>query len=128
MSCRASSSARHRPTGPAPTTMTGSEADIAAALSLRDDVLHRTGPALVGQVEHEAGRRLVLRLVEGVRRGRAAGKIFAAGVDHLLFGFIEIVDPHAEVIEAELLVAFFLQQRDVEDAVRHIDAASGGAR
>ena len=30
------------------------------------------------------------------------------------------------MIEAELLVAFLAEQGDVEDAVRHIDAAPGG--
>src|SRR5215510_10261855 len=72
MSCCAKASARHRPTGPAPTTTTGSGFAIAAlfrggGLLGRYHVLHRAGPALVGQIEHQAGRRLVFRLVERIR-------------------------------------------------------------
>src|ERR1044071_7935084 len=96
MSCCASASARHRPTGPAPTTATGSglvmERTHAAAGPLlggcglldRDHVLDRASPAGVRQVENQAGRALVLRLVERLGRGRAAREVCATGLDHFL--------------------------------------------
>ena len=75
ISCCASARARHSPTGPAPTTTTGSDFAILNAAGNRSslrrsgflrrhDVLHRARPAFVGQIEHKAGRRLVFRLVE----------------------------------------------------------------
>src|SRR5918993_1682445 len=108
----AKASDRHRPTGPAPMTTTRSESGFmpawrpmdrkreAARSALRNDVLHGAGPTLVGEVEHDAGRILVFRLVERIGRGRPAGEIGSAGVDHLFLRFIQVVHPHAEVIYA----------------------------
>ena len=66
-------------------------------------------------------------LAESEKKVFDAGGTYLAGFRDLLFRFVEIVDPHAEVIEAFLLVALGLQQRDVHHAVRHIDAAPRGA-
>src|SRR5262245_55748620 len=66
--------------------------------ALRHHVLYRADPAGMGEVEHNAERVLVLGLIIGLRRGRTAGEIAAARIDHLLLGFIEIIDPHAEMI------------------------------
>src|SRR5581483_672912 len=103
----ASASARHRPTGPAPTTITplaAMSATESGRLLRRHHVLHSASPAGVGEIEYEAGWRLVLRLIVGLWRSRASGEIFAAGVHHFFLSLIEIVDPHAEVVEAELLL------------------------
>src|SRR5215216_6911496 len=121
----ASASARHSPTGPAPPTTTRSS--VLSGSAFRHHVLDGSRPALVGQIEHDADRVLVLCLVVGVRRCRSAFQIGAAGVDYLLLGLVEIVDPHAEVIEAELLVvALPLEQRHVDGAIRHVEAAARG--
>src|SRR5262245_48696065 len=99
-------------------------------------VLHRADPAGVGEVEHDAERILVLGFVIGVRVGggawgfglRPAGEILAAGIDHLLLGLVEIIHPHAEVIDADLLVPFLLEQRDVDGAVGDVEPAPRPAR
>src|SRR5262249_42230694 len=69
-----------------------------------------------------------VRGVTGGRRLRAAGEILAAGVDHLLLGLVEIVHPHAEMVDADLLVALLLEQRDVDGAVGDVEPAPGLAR
>src|SRR5689334_878069 len=129
ISCCASRSARQSPTGPAPMTTTRLLlAPAIAALRLRHHVLDGAGPARVGEVEHDAERVLVLRLVERVGRGRPARQIGAASVDHLLLGRVEVVDPHAEMVDTDLLLlGLLLEQRHVDGAVRHVDAAPRGA-
>src|SRR5216684_1615038 len=128
MSFCASASDRQSPTGPAPITTTRDLTSDISRSGLRHHVLDGAGPAGVGQVEHDAERILVLRLVERVRRGRPARQIGAARVDHFLLGGVEVVHPHAIVIDADLLLlALLLEERDVHHAVRHIDAAPRGA-
>src|ERR1700730_9809591 len=77
----------------------------------------------MGEVEHDAERVLVFGLVIRLRAGRPAGEIGSAGVDYLLLRRVEVVHPHAEMIDADLLVAFLLEQRDVHDPIGHIRAA-----
>src|SRR5262249_40123402 len=48
--------------------------------------------------------------------------------DHLLLGLVEIVHPHAEVIDADLLVAFLPEQRDVDGAIGDVEPAPRLAR
>src|SRR5271155_5224493 len=64
----------------------------------RDDFLDRTAPAVVRQIEDDAVRILVFDLVEGVRIvvGPAA-KMSGARIGRLFGGFLEIVDPQAEM-------------------------------
>src|SRR5580692_6026101 len=97
-----------------------------------DDFLHRTAPAIVGQVEDDAVRVLVFDLVEGMRIvvGLAA-EMGGAGVGRLLGGVFEVVDPHAEMHEAVVAlmearnVAVVFQQRDIDGAVGHVAADAG---
>src|SRR5262245_38497626 len=125
----ASASERHKPTGPAPMTTTRSDLLIAAVLPLscwrrsrlRHDVLGGADPAIVRQVEDDAERIAILRLIIGVRRARPAFKIGPARVDHLLLRRIEIVDPHPEVIEPDLLVPLLLEEGDVDGPVRQVE-------
>src|SRR5580704_10986006 len=77
-------------------------------LRLRRHFLGGAGPAVMGQVKHHAVGVAKFCLVERIRRGRPARKIGAAGLRDLLLRFVEIIDPHAEVIEARLLVALVL--------------------
>src|SRR5262245_2761005 len=97
-------------------------------------VLHGADPAGVGEVEHDAERILVLGLVVGVRAGarsrrlRPAGQILAARAHDLLLRFVEIIHPHSEVVDADLLVPFLLEQRDVDGAVGDIEPTPGLAR
>src|SRR6516165_3020155 len=120
----ASASDRQSPTGPAPTTITRLEetepasrlcASRATSILCGHHVLHGADPAGVGEVEHDAERILVLGLVVGVRGGtrsrrlRPAGKILAARAHDLLFRLVEIIHPHPEVVDADLLVAFLLE-------------------
>src|SRR5580692_4409262 len=100
----------------------------------RDDFLHRTAPAVVGQIEDDAVRVLVFDLVEGVRIVlRPAAEISGAGVGRLLGGFVEIVDPHAEMHEAMIAlvearnVAVVFQQRHVDRSVGDVAADAGFA-
>src|SRR5581483_11155177 len=60
-------------------------------------------------------------------RGWTTVEIGPARVHNLLFRVIEVVNPHAEMIEADLLVALLLQERDVDDTVPHVDAAASFA-
>src|SRR5260370_7700044 len=78
----------------------------------------------MGEVEQSAERVLAFGLVIRLRRGRSAGEIGSAGVDYLLLRRVEVVHPHAEMIDADLLVAFLLEQRDVHDPVGHIHPAA----
>src|SRR5207253_2648626 len=87
----ASTSDRQSPTGPAPTMITRSE------LIFGHHVLHGADPAGMSEVEHDAERILVLGLVIGLRGGRTAIEVGAAGLHHLLLGFVEIVHPHPEM-------------------------------
>src|SRR5580700_10503679 len=121
----ASASDTQRPTGPAPMTMTRSDECVIdqpqphppmpeppwAALGFRHHILGGAGPAVVGEVEHHAVGIAVLRLVERIRRGGPAREVGAARIHDLLFGRIEIVDPHAEMVEAELLVLMLLGEQ-----------------
>src|SRR5262245_28217176 len=97
----------------------------------RRHVLHGTDPPGVGEVEHDAERILVLGLVIGMRGLPGlgglgpAGQILATGADDLLLGLVEIVHPHAEMIDADLLVALLLEQRDVDGAVGDVEPAPG---
>src|SRR5580693_5339945 len=98
----------------------------------RDDFLHRTAPAVVGQIEDDAVRVLVFDLVEGVRIVlRPAAEISGAGVGRLLGGVFEIVDPHAEMNQAEIAlvearnVAVVFQQRHIDGAVGDVAADAG---
>src|SRR5262249_6283765 len=97
-------------------------------------VLHGADPAGVGEVEHDTERILVLGLGVGVRGGarsrrlRPAGKILAARAHDLLLRFVEIVHPHPEVVDADLLVPFLLEQRDVDGAVGDVEPTPGLAR
>src|SRR5580692_12074627 len=98
----------------------------------RDDFLHRTAPAVVGQIEDDAVRVLVFDLVEGVRIVlRPAAEISGAGVGRLLGGFVEIVDPHAEMNQAVIAlvearnVAVVFQQRHIDGAVGDVAADAG---
>src|SRR6266511_874792 len=97
-------------------------------------VLHGADPAGMGEVEHDAERIPVFGLVVGVRAGarsrrlRPAGKILAARAHDLLLRFVEIVHPHPEVVDADLLVPFLLEQRDVDGAVVDVEPAPGLAR
>src|SRR6516162_1337588 len=97
-------------------------------------VLHGADPAGVGEVEHDAERILVLGLVVGVRSGarsrrlRPAGKILATRAHDLLLRFVEVVHPHPEVVDADLLVPFLLEQRDVDGAVGDVEPTPGLAR
>src|SRR4051794_32625830 len=107
----ASASDRQSPTGPAPITITRSDVvsmrqtrpldlDIASIRSgLRHHVLGGADPALVGEVEDDTERIFILGLIERIRRGRAACEIGAASIRHLLLRGVEIVHPHAEMIE-----------------------------
>src|SRR5215475_7575017 len=104
--------------------------NVRGMLPLRGhDVLHGADPASVGEVEHDAERILVLGLVVGVRGGARsrrlwpAGEILAARAHDLLLRFVEIVHPHTEVVDADLLVAFLLEQRDVDGTVGDVEAA-----
>ena len=77
------------------------------------------------QVEDDAVGIAVFRFVIGFWRGRAAAEIGAAGIDHLLFGGVEIIDPHAEMRDAEpLVLRLDLQQRDIDRFVRQEPPAS----
>src|SRR6516164_6088754 len=97
-------------------------------------VLHGADPAGVGEVEHDAERIPVLGLVVGVRGGarsrrlRPAGKILATRAHDLLLRFVEVVHPHPEVVDADLLVPFLLEQRDVDGAVGDVEPTPGLAR
>src|SRR5947209_9846283 len=144
----ANASDRQSPTGPAPTTITRFGASMLARRMCREPasrmcasratsilrgyhVLHGADPAGVGEVEYDAERILVLGLVVGVRGGarsrrlRPAGKILSARTHDLLLRLVEIVHPHPEVIDADLLVAFLLEQRDVDGAVGDVEPATG---
>src|SRR4051812_42854127 len=134
----ASASDRHSPTGPAPMTITRSDAlsmrqarlqiEIGKGGSgFRHDILGGADPALVGEIEDDAGRILVFRLVVGVLGGRPAFQIFAAGIEHLLLRRVEVINPHAKMVESGLLVRLLLEQGDVDHAVGQIDAAPRGA-
>src|ERR1700674_239887 len=68
-----------------------------------DDILGGAGPAVVREVEHDPVGVPVFGLVERIRRCRPPRQIGAAGIHDLLFGRVEVVDPDAEMIEAELL-------------------------
>src|SRR5262245_38924495 len=124
----ASASARQSPTGPAPMMMTRSDSLVMRAQSaLRlDHVLGGADPALVGEVEHDPQRIAIFRLVVGVRRRGLAFEVGAAGVEHLFLRGVEVVDPHAEVVEADLLVRLLLEKRDIDRAVGEIDATPRG--
>src|SRR5580692_7952155 len=98
----------------------------------RDNFFHRTAPAVVGQIEDDAVRVLVFDLVEGVRIVlRPAAEISGAGVGRLLGGFVEIVDPHAEMNQAVIAlvearnVAVVFQQRHIDGAVGDVAADAG---
>src|SRR6516164_5720418 len=99
-------------------------------------VLHCADPAGMGEVENDAERVLVFGLVIGVpvgglpgrRRFGTSGEITAARLHHLLFGLVEVIDPHAEMIDADRLVALLFEQRDVHRAVGNVKAAPGLAR
>src|ERR1700730_161313 len=147
----ASASDRQSPTGPAPMTITRFGASMLARWVCREPasrmcasratsilrghhVLHGADPAGVGEVEHDAERILVLGLVVGVRGGarscrlRPASKILSARTHDLLLRLVEIVHPHPEVINADLLVPFLLEQRDVDGAVGDVESTAGLAR
>src|SRR5689334_2099474 len=104
----------------------------------RFDVLHRADPAARSEIEHEPVRVAVLHFVVAVLRFRRSPvHVLGAGFDRLLLRGLEVVHPHAEVDEAvERLVAFdtgdlralVVEQRDVHDAVGHVDTAAGVAR
>src|SRR5919197_1590736 len=96
-----------------------------------DHVLHRPDPAGVGEIEHDAERILVFGLVIRVRRVarlsrlRSAGEILSAGAHELLLGFVEIIHPHAEMIDSDRLVAFLSEQRGIDGPVGDIEATAG---
>src|SRR6478672_13634338 len=115
----ASASDRQSPTGPAPMTIMRSDAlsmrqvrlriEIAMGGSgFRHDILGGADPALVGEIEDDAGRVLVLRLVVGVLGRRAAFEIFAAGIEHLLLRRVEVIDPHSKMVESGLFMRLLL--------------------
>src|SRR4051812_17181376 len=93
---------------------------------LRHYILGGADPALVGEIEDDPERVLIFCLVEGILRGGAAFEIGAASIYDLLLCCIEVVDPHAEMIEADLFVPLLLKQRDIDHAIGEIDAAAGG--
>src|SRR3954452_10852666 len=124
----ASVSERQSPTGPAPMTITRSDALSMRQARLRiesewggsgfrHDILGGTDPPLVGEIEDDTGRILIFRLVVGVLGGRAAFEIFAAGVKHLLLRRVEVIDPHSKMVEAGLHVRLLLEQGYVDHAV-----------
>src|SRR6202034_2682723 len=90
-------------------------------------------PAVVRQVENDAIGILVFDLVESVRIVlRRAAEISGAGIDDFLGRFIEVVDPHAEMHEAEIIVresgnltGLVFQQRDIDRAVWNGAADAG---
>src|SRR5438552_3295489 len=109
----------------------------ARSLALRrHDILHGADPAGMGEIEHDPERILVFGLVIGVRARRlsyscglgTAREIFAAGFDHFLFGLVEIIDPHAEMVDSDRFVPLLLEQRHVHHAIRDIKTAPGLAR
>src|SRR5205823_9702824 len=111
-----SASARQSPTGPAPMISTRSDdRSLMPALPAglrgffgrslgRHDVLYRAHPAIVGDVEDNAVRVLIFALVERVGRSRAARHVGRARLGRLLLGLGEVVDPHAEMIDAHLFL------------------------
>src|SRR5215211_7018234 len=133
----ANASDRHRPTGPAPMTITRSEARSIRQVrlqlekdgrsGLRYDILSGADPAFVGEVEDDASRVLVLGLVVGVFGGRTAFEIAPAGVEYLLLRLVQVINPHSKMVEARLLVWLLLEQRDVDHAVGEINAAARGS-
>src|SRR5580698_6726783 len=103
---------RHRPTGPAPTTITGfvllamviAWVRLLVRLNRAGRFLDGAGPALVRHVEHDPVRVAELGFVERIRRFGAARQIGRARGLDLLLGGIEIVDPHSEVEQADLFL------------------------
>src|SRR6266849_1935663 len=94
-------------------------------LRLRHHILGRARPAGVGEIEHDAVGILVFRFIKRIWRGRSPCEVGAARIDDLLFGGIEVIDPHAEMVKTKLLVlVLLLEQRDIDDAVRQINAAA----
>src|SRR5262245_29334920 len=90
---------------------------------LRHDVLGGADPAIVRQVEYATKRIAILGLIVGLRRGRPAFKISPARIDDLLFRCIEIVNPHPEMIEPDLLIPLLLEEGDVDGPVRQVEAS-----
>src|SRR4051812_35725911 len=89
----------------------------AGCSGLRHNLFGGADPPRVGEIEHDAERIAIFRLIVGVWRVRPARQIGTAGIEHFLLRRIEIVDPCAEVVEPDLLVTLLLQERQVDDAV-----------
>src|SRR5215208_1650771 len=95
----ANASDRHRPTGPAPMTITRPDlssmpqvrplrGEWIVGSGLRHHVLGGADPAFVREVEDDPGRVLVLGLIVGVFGGRTAFEIATAGVEYLLLRLV----------------------------------------
>src|SRR4029077_13591516 len=133
----ASLSAKHRPTGPAPTISTRLRDRSIRALDFfvvcsgagrffffgRDHVLHRADPTIMGDVEDDAVAIAIFAFVERVRRGRPSREILRAGIRCLFLRLGEVVDKHTEMVEARLFIALHLEKREIHRPVRKIDSA-----
>ena len=66
------------------------------------DFFHRTDPAMFGNIADDAIRPSIFDLIECVRRVRhLAHHICAAGIGNLLSGAFDLVDPEADVMDAD---------------------------
>src|SRR5438105_5959840 len=88
------------------------------------DLLHRAHPAIVGDIEDDAVPVLIFAFVIGIGRSGAAGKIGGARRLRFFLCLVQIVYPDAKMIDARLLIALHFEKREIDRAIRQIDAAA----